>query len=216
MVQPMPSSRALMAGRITYAFQTEITGDAKMGAVVEARAYDDANGRKRLSLAVRSDLTLQEQVAAPGATWVDRQLLTREPLVANGGFGLEVREAMERRIDYFAGEGLARRQAQRVVFARDLLDTLRRRELQNDAEKIGSDTGLAYHPLGEGEYVAGVYRQRINLSSGRFAMIDNGLGFQLVPWRPALEQHLGKQVLGAVLPGGKIDWSFIRKRGLGL
>ena len=69
----------------------ELTGDAKMGAVVEARAYDDANGRKRLSLAVRSDLTLQEQVTAPGATWVDRQLLTREPLVANGGFGLEVR-----------------------------------------------------------------------------------------------------------------------------
>jgi hypothetical protein len=123
---------------------------------------------------------------------------------------------MERRIDYLAGEGLARRQAQRVVFARDLLDTLRRRELQNAAEKISSDTGLAHHPLGEGEYVAGVYRQRINLSSGRFAMIDNGLGFQLVPWRPALEQHLGTQVTGAMLPGGKIDWSFDRKRGLGL
>jgi len=194
----------------------ELTGDARMGAVVEARAYDDANGRKRLSLAVRSDLTLQEQVTAPGATWVARQLLTREPLVASGGFGLEVREAMERRIDYLAGEGLARRQAQRVVFARDLLDTLRRRELQNAAEKISSDTGLAHHPLGEGEYVAGVYRQRINLSSGRFAMIDNGLGFQLVPWRPALEQHLGTQVTGAMLPGGKIDWSFDRKRGLGL
>ena len=45
-------------------------------------------------------------------------------------------------------------------------------------------------------------------------MIDDGLGFQLVPWRPALEQHLGKQVFGA-MPGGKIDWSFTRKRGLG-
>ena len=32
----------------------------------------------------------------------------------------------------------------------------------------------------------GVYRQRVSLASGRFAMIDDGLGFQLVPWRPAL------------------------------
>jgi hypothetical protein len=54
------------------------------------------------------------------------------------------------------------------------------------------------------------------LSSGRFAMIDNGLGFQLVPWRPALEQRLGQQVSGVSAPGGSVDWSFGRKRGLGL
>ena len=41
----------------------------------------------------------------------------------------------------------------------------------------------------EGEHVAGVYRQRVQLASGRFAMIDNGLGFELVPWKPALEEH---------------------------
>ena len=34
----------------------EMTGDAKPGAIVETRAYDDAGGRKRLSLATRSDL----------------------------------------------------------------------------------------------------------------------------------------------------------------
>ena len=37
----------------------ELTGDAKAGAIVEARTYDDTKGRKRLSLAVRSDLTVQ-------------------------------------------------------------------------------------------------------------------------------------------------------------
>ena len=194
----------------------EFTGDAKTGAIVEARAYDDPNGRKRLSLAVRSDLTVQEQVAAPGATWIDRQLLAREPSVAGGGFGADVREAMERRVDYLAGEGLARRKAQRVVFARDLLDTLRRRELQQAAGKISTDSGLAYIPSAEGEQVAGIYRQRINLSSGRFAMIDDGLGFQLVPWRPAMERQLGSQVSGVMMPGGKVDWSFDRNRGLGL
>ena len=195
----------------------ELTGDAAPGAIVEARAYEDAQGRKRLSLAIRSDLTLQQQITAPGATWLDRQLLAREPAVTgSGGFGTEVREAMDRRVEHLAGEGLARRQGQRVIFSRDLLDTLRRRELSDAAGKIAAETGLVYRPSAEGEHVAGIYRQRVILSSGRFAMIDDGLGFQLVPWRPALEQQLGRQVSGVMLPGGGVDWSFGRKRGLGL
>jgi type IV secretory pathway VirD2 relaxase len=194
----------------------ELTGDAAPGAIVEARAYEDVNGRNRLSLAVRSDLTLHQQVSAPGATWLDRQLLAREPVVTGGGFGAEVRDAMDRRLEHLAGEGLARRQAQRVIFARDLLDTLRRRELNDAVGKIAAAARLVYRPPAEGEHVAGIYRQRITLSSGRFAMIDDGLGFQLVPWRPALEQQLGRQVAGVMLPSGGVDWSFGRKRGLGI
>ncbi len=116
----------------------ELTGDAAPGAIVEARAYEDANGRRRLSLAIRSDLTLQQQIAAQGATWLDRQLLAREPVVTGGGFGTEVRDAMDRRVEHLTGEGLARRQAQRVIFARDLLETLRKRELNNAAGKIAA------------------------------------------------------------------------------
>lgn len=194
----------------------ELTGDAARGAIVEARAYEDAQGRRRLSLATRSDLSLQQQIAAPGATWLDRQLLAREPVVSGGGFGAEVAEAMERRVEHLAGEGLARRQGQRVIFSRDLLNTLRRRELDNVAGKIAAETGIVYRPSPEGEYVVGTYRQRVTLSSGRFAMIDDGLGFQLVPWRPALEPQLGRHVSGVMLPGGGVDWSFGRKRGLEL
>jgi len=193
-----------------------MTGDAPAGAIVEARAYDDANGRKRLSLAVRSDVALQHQVTARGATWIDRQLLAREPAAGGLGFGAEVRDAMDRRVEYLAGEGLARRQGQRIIFARDLLDGLRGRELSEAAAKISASTGLAYRSSNDGEHIAGAYRQRFTLSSGRFAMIDDGLGFQLVPWRPALEQQLGRQISGVVMSGGRIDWNFGRKRGLGL
>jgi type IV secretory pathway VirD2 relaxase len=194
----------------------EVTGDAKPGAVVEMRAYEDSQGHKRSSLSTRSDLTIEAQVTAPGATWIDRQLLAREATLSGSGFGAEVREAMDRRVEHLAGAGLARRQGQRVVFVRDLLDTLRKRDLTAAAAKLSTETGLAYRPSVEGEHVAGVYRQRLTLSSGRFAMIDNGLGFQLVPWRPALEQQLGRQVSGVLAPGGNVDWSFGRKRGLGL
>ena len=123
---------------------------------------------------------------------------------------------MEGRVEYLAQEGLARLVGQRAMFSRDLLNTLRRRELSDVGGKIAAETGLVYRPLPEGEHVAGIYRQRVTLSSGRFAMIDDGLGFQLVPWRPALERELGRQVSGVMLPNGRVDWSFGRKRGLGL
>lgn len=47
-------------------------------------------------------------------------------------------------------------------------------------------------------------------------MIDDELGFSLVPWRPALEQHVGREVSGVALLGGGVNWTFERKRGLGL
>ncbi len=114
-------------------------------------------------------------------------------------FGAEVREAMDRRVDHLVGEGLARRQGQRVVFARDLLNTLRQRELSEVAAKAWPARQASFIDRRRRENASsGIYRQRVTLSSGRFAMIDDGLGFQLVPWRPALERQLGRQVLGAM------------------
>ena len=193
----------------------EVTGDARPGAIVEARAYEDASGQKRLSLATRSDFDIEAQVTASGATWLDRQLLAREPAASGSGFGAEVREAMDRRVDHLVEEGLARRQGQRVIFARDLLDTLRRRELDQVSSKLAAETGLPHRPSAEGEHVAGVYRQRVVLASGRFVIIDDGLGFQLVPWRPALEQRLGQQISGT-MTGRGVDWNFGRNRDLGI
>ena len=195
----------------------DAAGDSAPGSIVELRRFEDAAGRSQLAIAVRSDLAIDTQVAAQGATWLDRQLVAKEPIaLSEGGFGGEVREAMNARVDHLVEEGLARRQGQRVVFARDLLDTLRRRELEAAAARVAAETGLAYQPASGGEHVAGIYRQRVTLASGRFAMIDNGLGFSLVPWSPSLEHQLGKQVSGIAMPGGNVDWSFGRKRGLGI
>jgi len=139
-----------------------------------------------MSLATRSDLSIEEQVIAGGSTWLDRQLLAKDPPLGARGFGAEVRNSMDARVDHLVEQGLAPRQGQRVVFARDLLATLRRRELLEATAKLSAETGLLYRPAADGEHVAGVYRQRVTLASGRFAMIDDGLGFELVPWQPAL------------------------------
>ncbi len=200
----------------------DAAGDSAPGSIVELRKFDDARGERRVALAVRSDLDIERQVTASGATWLDRQAVARESLsLSDGGFGAEVQQAMERRADHLVEQGLAVRQGRSVVFARRLVDTLRRRELDALGEKLATETGQPFNRAGSGEYVAGTYRQRFALASGRFAMIevisgDGGLGFQLVPWSPSLEKQLGKHVSGVARDDGGIDWSFGRKRGLGL
>jgi type IV secretory pathway VirD2 relaxase len=191
----------------------DAASDAAPGSIVELRRFEDATGRKRIALAVRSDLAINAQVHAAGATWLDRQLVAREPAsLSSRGFGREVRDAMDERVKHLLKEGLARRQGQRLIFVRDLLDTLRQRDLQAAATRIAGSAGLPYQATTEGEPIAGTYRQRLSLSSGRFAMIDNGLGFTLVPWSPSLERHLGQQVSG-IGRIGRVDWSFGRERG---
>jgi type IV secretory pathway VirD2 relaxase len=188
----------------------ETTGDAAPGAIVESRAYDDGKGKRRLALAVRSDLTLTAQITASGATWLDRQLLGNDARLANAGFGADLQDAMAARVDHLVQEGLARRQGARIVFAPDLLNTLRQRELDDAAQRISAKSGLPYRPAQDGQTVSGIYRERIALASGRFAMIDNGPGFQLVPWRPALEPERGRLVRGSVQMDGTVTWSFGR------
>ncbi|MFD2580575.1 DUF3363 domain-containing protein [Novosphingobium colocasiae] len=194
----------------------DMTGDAAPGSIVELRSWGDAKGRARLSLATRSDGPLAEQVAAPGATWLDRQLLSGEPSAASDGFGLEVRAAMDARAGHLESLGLARRQGQRLILARDLIDTLRSREIEQAVQTIADRTGLAHKASAAGDLVSGTYRERVTLSSGRFAMIDEGLSFQLVPWCPALDKHLGAHITGTMAPGGGVDWALGRGRGIGL
>lgn len=144
------------------------------------------------------------------------ELIARESEISSAGFGIAAREAIERRVNHLVGEGLAQRQGQRLIFARDLLNTLRRRDLVAAASRLSVETGLLHRPSSDGEHVAGIYRQRLVLASGRFAMIDDGMGFQLVPWRPALERHLGREVSGIATAGGRVTWSFERNIGLGI
>ncbi|MHC2275699.1 type IV secretory pathway VirD2 relaxase [Bradyrhizobium diazoefficiens] len=195
----------------------DAAGDSAPGSIVELRKFDDARGQRRVALAVRSDLSIEAQVTASGATWLDRQAVAREPVaLGQAGFGAEVRDAMQRRAEQLIEQGLAEGQARGLVFSHNLIGTLRRRELEALGKQLATEAGQPFNPSAAGEYVSGTYRQRFALASGRFAMIDDGLGFQLVPWTPSLEKQLGRHVSGVARADGGIDWGFGRNRGLGL
>jgi Protein of unknown function (DUF3363) len=81
-----------------------------IGGIVEDRRID-VGAQRGLTLATRSDLPIKVQITAVGATWLDRQLVSRERVsLSEAGFGHEVRQALQARIDHLAAEGLARRE----------------------------------------------------------------------------------------------------------
>jgi transcription initiation factor IIE alpha subunit len=63
------------------------------------------------------------------------------------GFGVQVRDALQGRVNFLVEQGLAERRGPRVVLARNLLSTLRDRELVSVGKVIQQETGLAHRPL---------------------------------------------------------------------
>ncbi len=142
------------------------------------------------SVELRSHLPLARQTRAIGATWLDRTLIEGGS-PAPAGFGAEVRSALEARGTFLVDEGLATRRGQRLVLARDLLATLRAREVAQVGRSLAADTGLDHRPITDGGKVGGVYRRSMMLASGRFAVLDDGVGFSLVPWKLCLSSGWG-------------------------
>ena len=192
----------------------DMTGDAAPGGIVELRVWPDRRGREQSSLWTHSDLDLAGQERARGSTWLDKQLIASEPLTLGAGFGSEIEAAKTRRLEYLESEGLAQRRGDRFVLSRNLLGTLRERDLADAGASLSREHNLPYRqgrPHGD---VSGVYRGRVQLASGRFAMIDDGLGFSLVPWSKQLDRHLGQYVSGTNRSGGGIEWTLGRNRSI--
>ncbi|MGE8440666.1 MAG: relaxase/mobilization nuclease domain-containing protein [Comamonas testosteroni] len=177
----------------------------------QGRRYD-AQRLGGVAVELKSHLPIERQARVIGATWLDQQLIGGGSGLGDLGFGSEAKQAMQQRADFLAEQGLAERRGQRVILARNLLGTLRNRELAQAAKDIAADTGLEHRPVADGHRVAGIYRRSVMLASGRYAMLDDGMGFSLVPWKPVIEQRLGQQ-LAATVCGGGVSWEIGRQRG---
>jgi len=92
---------------------------------------------------------------------------------------------------------------------------LRDREVSEVARTLAIEGELEPRAVKDGDSVRGVYRRSVMLASGRFAMLDDGVGFSLVPWKPMLEQRLGQTVSG-IVRGGSVSWDVSRQRGVGV
>jgi len=182
-----------------------------------AAAYDSVRNRQ-LNIRVLSIFDLESQIKAEGATWLDRRLVGRGPsdLVAAAGFGREVQQAMDRRREHLIGQGDAISHGDgRIFYRRNLIATLEQRDVIRAGTALAGSRSLPFRAAGDGETVQGVFKETVELSSGKFALVENAYEFTLVPWRPMIENRLGREVMG-VVQGGSVSWRFGRKLGLSL
>ena len=180
----------------------------------QGRQYD-AQRAGGVAMELKSHLPIERQARVIGATWLDQQLIGGGQGIGESGFGGEVKNALQQRDDFLQEQGFAERRGQRVILARNLLATLRNRDLAQAAQNIAAETGLEHRPVGDGQRVSGIYRRNVMLASGRYAMLDDGKGFSLVPWKPVLEHRLGQSV-AATIHGTSVSWAFGKQRSLAI
>lgn len=180
----------------------------------KARTHDTQKNMGSV-IELRSHLPIDQQVRTIGATWLDKQLVGDGSALAGQGFGVQVRDAMRDRVDFLATQGLAEWRGQRAILATNLLATLRDRDMAAASKALGEETGQTYRAVQDGGQARGIYRRSIQLASGRFAMLDDDVGFSLVPWRPVIEKRLGQHV-SAVVRGSSVTWYLGQQRGMSL
>jgi len=165
----------------------------------EARAAGyNVQRQGRITIRLLSTLDLEAQIGAEGATWLDREL------------------ASPRRKEALVEQGHAWRTPEGGIRApKDLIGRLERQEIGRVGKSLEDRARLPFRMACESERITGVFTRTTQLVSGKYALIENAHEFTLVPWRPVMDERLGRQISGVFRASG-ISWDFERKRGLGI
>ncbi|MCX8478008.1 MAG: relaxase/mobilization nuclease RlxS [Sphingomonas sp.] len=179
----------------------------------KAAAFEARRLRDRpVSVEILSAVPLERLPDTEAATWLDRELTADAPApVRDAGFGREVRAAQALRRQWLIDEQLAETRGAQTVYRTGMIATLQRRELLRVAGQLSDELGLPFVEARAGERVEGRFSRTVEMASGRHALIERSRDFTLVPWRPVLDRHVGKDVAGTVRESG-INWAIGRQR----
>lgn len=169
--------------------------------------------RAPVSARIASYWTLSEQVEVLGAGHLDRVLAgeVRQP-DGGGRFARRFDRALQQRRLFLIEQGWLGKDQKLLPHAR--LRSLAVSELHAAADAIAKEIGKPV--LTERvDRITGVYARRIDLASGRMALIVSGAHANLVPWRPVMERFAGREIQGA-WRGQGMSWALARGRGIGL
>ena len=156
---------------------TTIIGRVPDDIIERGQTYDRARGGDGPRIKILSSEKLERQIAAEGASWLDRELTAREPLViADSGFGQDVRMLS------FAAPTASFKWAMQPSGGRGPDSCPYRHESRaarggSCRSQMAPNEGLHFTSSKAGEYVSGRLTGVASLASGRFAMIEDGLGF---------------------------------------
>lgn len=153
--------------------------------------------------------TLEEQIRAPGLTWLDGVLASNKPIGGSGRFGAALTSALRDRTAQMRMMRLGAGDPWRL--SQDDLNTLRVIDVKAVFESLGKE-GKAVFVMKSGEQARGAYSRRVFLAGAPYAALEGRTMINLAPWKPGMEYFRG-QNLAAVVQNGVTDFRGIRDLG---
>ncbi len=165
----------------------------------------EADRAGSVSLKTLSWLTLEEQVTHRGVTWLDEGHGDKD--------GSRLRSVRQARIAWLREHELLAPDAN--TLDAEARGRLRQSEHAAVVARIAKQSGRQQVELQTGDTITGKYERAINLGSGRIAVVGNAKEFALVPWRPEIERHRGRELVAKRTAQG-VSWTIgmSRQRGL--
>jgi type IV secretory pathway VirD2 relaxase len=121
------------------------------------QAYDLARDRANIGVSVLSPTGLDQQIGHDGATWLDRELVSRQRIaLAAEGFGQEVRAALERRkqalmnMSHVTDIG-----AGNIRAPKDLIQRLEAANIERTGRALAAERGSQWRAAVPGNYISG-------------------------------------------------------------
>ena len=164
----------------------------------------DASRTGRVELQVRSWLPLKDQPRHAGLTWLDEH--------AGALPGDHLAAARTARLEFLRQKGWLGDGASEID--ETLRNRLRAMELRRTYGALAAASGRGAVELVQGNRFEGQFEKAIDLGQGRLALIGNAREFALVPWRPEIERHRGRELTVKRTAQG-VTWTIGTGRGLG-
>lgn len=142
---------------------------------------------------IESHIPFRDLASAEGATWLDRKLLSKQPeTYREKGFGSEANRALKVRQRWLVQEGLMTQQDGQLVAQRRMLAELTKRDVTTAGGDLARKLNMSHVSKGELGASNVKITQSIRMASGRFALMQKGKEFALVPWRQAMQMRKGQ------------------------
>lgn len=156
----------------------------------------------------------ETQVRAFGETWLDQQLAGQavEPL-GGAGLGGDVRSAMDERMKRHFQRGIVKGWDAKEL-TDDHLKLLQKEGMLHASLDIAKETGLTYRAIQPGDRIEGTFKRVHQTEHAKFAVIDRGREFSLVPWKRGLEKLRDRPIEITMSRSRNIAWTIGRTRGL--
>lgn len=149
--------------------------------------------RNQVRLFLESHAPIEQSPTTFGATWLDRQLLSKQPAkLSDLGFGAEMRRVLQQRQRWLAENGYMSERGGQLVARRRMLETLTKKDVALAGKRLGKELERPYRDGSEFDLKGTRASGSVRLASGRFAVVQKGKEFTLVPWRQAMRLSKGR------------------------